>query len=363
MSILHIHSKDKYVKLDRQVEHGIESLGRIYMDWTYAGNQCVETQRIFLQKMEEAGFRSFHARDDMSKVDNLGELAGLQRQMQVYRDVEKMDAYFVKKNNSPPEKLGENMVVCCFVQGNATELFAGSLQDGEYSDPPEHTIYLYLGSEYEQIPVGKEYESDLHAMYGLGGSNYPIRFIVKGHFTKGSRMMGQHMAMYNVYEGYHYTECLDDKIVMVYPLSPIEMMNTIGYFDKNGKSDEETEREIERIESELGVSLSYIPMKTKLELEMKDHGMSYRDIYRMEILDSLIPVVTGFMASAIFTLYTVRSDCYDVFSFRTFWPDAYDVIGKVWLLLLAYACLLFAAIMAVKRYTTRDRDIRSYLEE
>lgn len=140
------------------------------------------------------------------------------------------------------------------VENTAMDLCDLQLESGEFvydKTQEKNCIYLYLGNNLKEIPVGTEYTVEV----GTGETLETLRFIVKGVLKKGARFINGNLFMGN---GDFLSEsCYTNLDSMVLALENDSNINFWMYSIKEGADFNIVEAKINEIADKYGIQIYY----------------------------------------------------------------------------------------------------------
>lgn len=364
------------------------------------GNDNLGTVRIlnntddeganFIEEMKKKGFSYIGQRYYIELVmDDFEELAIQQSAF----DIKKV----LIKNNHITDN---HSIVCIPLYGEFLQMCGVELQSGMWkTNPKENERYLYLGSDFHDIPVGTVYYNKDYTGFS---DEKTIKYIVKGYLAEGSKILSDKILTSRDLFNLHYGEVLDDKVIM-FDTHPIAYDT---YFLTNGKSNDETNAILDEISKETGVEIEKSDWREVLKEQKEENwiliknisyflvitilicisvllcntlaekmntgniigiwyanGFSQKDIFLIEALDSILPILFS-AAAAIFLSYFALQTEYNqwveyIGKQRT--SDLIGIYSKSYGLLAVVVLILCLMLTWIKAVQVRNRKPIDYI--
>ncbi len=364
------------------------------------GNHNLGTVRIlntedkgieFMEEMKKKGFSSIGQRYFMELgMDNFAkELSAQQSEFNIKK--------ILIKNGHITDN---TTIICVPIFGEFLQLCNITLREGLLeTNPKENERYLYLGSDFHDIPVGTVYYNKDYRGFS---NDKNIKYIVKGYLAEGSKILSDEILTSRDLFNLHYGEILDDKIIM-FDAHPIAYDT---YFLTNGKSSDEVNAILDEISQETGVeieksswlevlkeqkeenrmlikNISYFLVVTificisvllcnTLAEKMNNgniigiwyaNGFSQKDILLIEVLDSILPILFSAITTIVISYFVLQNQ-YNLFveyigKQRT--SDLTGIYSKSYLLLAIVVLILCLMLTWVKAVQVRNRKPMDYI--
>lgn len=346
----------------------------------------------FIEEMKKKGFSCIGQRYYIEVImSGFEELAIQQNEFAIKKTLIKND-HILNDSTS---------IVCVPFYGDFPQMCGVKLAKGAWETKPEaDERYLYLGSEFHDIPIGTVYCNKDFSAFSSDEKN--IKYIVKGYLAKGSKILSDKILTSRDLFNLHYGEILDDKIIM-FDTHPIAYDT---YFLTNGKSSDEVNAILDAISQENGVeieksnwlevlreqkeenrilikNISYFLVITTLICisvllcntlaeKMNNgnvigiwyaNGFSQKDVFLIEVLDSIFPIFFS-AGLAIFFSYFVLQNQYNLFVEYIGKQRISDLIGiysKSYLLLAIVVLILCLMLTWLKAVQVRNRKPMDYI--
>lgn len=347
----------------------------------------------FIEEMKKKGFSYIGQRYYRELVmDDFEELAIQQ------------SAFGIKKALIKNNLMTDNhSIVCIPLYGEFLQMCGVELQSGMWeTNPKENEKYLYLGSDFHDIPVGTVYYNKDYTF----GANYgkTTKYIVKGYLEEGSKILSDKILTSRDLFNLHYGEVLDDKVIMIdtYPID----LDTC--FLTNGKSNDEVNAILDEISKETGVEIEK-SVWTEVLKEQKEenwiliknisyflaitilvcisvllcntlaekmntgniigiwyaNGFSQKDIFLIEALDSILPILFSAGLAIFFSYFTLQTQYNQLIGVeyigkqRT--SDLIGIYSKSYGLLAVVVLFLCLMLTWLKAVQVRNRKPMDYI--
>lgn len=375
---------------DRMIVGGNDNFGRVRIDY------CTDEEKIdFIEEMKQKGFACIGQRYYTEVImSGFEELAAQQNE------------FSIKKSMIKNDVISDDIdtIVCVPFYGDFPQLCGVELSEGIWEmNPKEDERYLYLGSEFQNIPIGTVYYNKNFVAFS--GEEKNIKYIVKGYMKKGSMVLSDEILTSRELFNLHYGELLDDKVVMIDNI-PIAIET---YFLTNGKTSDEVNAILDEISKKTGVeieksnwldvlkeqkeenwillkNISYFLVITilicisvllcnTLAEKMNNgnvigiwyaNGFSQKDIFFIEALDSILPILFSTGLSIFFSFFALQTQYDQYIQWRVYigkqrTSDLIGIYSKSYLLLAAVVLCLCLMLTWIKAVQVRNRKPIDYI--
>lgn len=370
---------------DRIIAGGNNNFGTVRILDT--GNKGIE----FMKEMEKKGFSSIGQRyfKELGMDNFAKELSAQQSE------------FDIKKTLIKNGLLADNTTILCVpIYGEFLQLCNITLKEGLLeTNPKENERYLYLGSDFHDIPIGTVYYNKDYKGFS---DEKNIKYIVKGYLAEGSKILSDEILTSRDLFNLHYGEVLDDKVVMI-DISPIDF-NT--YFLTNGKTSDEVNAILDEISQKTGVKIEKSNWLEVLKEQKEENrivikniscflvltilicisvllcntlaekmnngniigiwyanGFLQKDIFLIEFLDSILPILFSFGLAAFFSYFALQIQYEKWLPYigkqRT--SDLAGIYSKSYLLLAIVVLILCLMLAWVKAVQVRNRKPMDYI--
>ena len=289
----------------------------------------------FIEEMKKKGFSCIGQRYFMELVmDDFEELAIQQSAFDIKKALIKND--YITDNHS---------IVCIPLYGEFLQMCGIELQSGIWEmSPKANERYLYLGADFQNIPIGTVYYNKNYT--GFSSDEKNTQYIVKGYLKKGSKILSDKILTSRELFNLHYGEVLDDKVVMI-DIAPIAIDT---YFLTNGQTSDEVNAILDEISQKTGVEIEKSDWLEVLKEQKEENrilieyisyflvitilicisvllcntlaekmntgniigiwyanGFGQKDIFFIEALDSILPILFSAVAAIFFSYFSLQT--------------------------------------------------------
>ncbi len=373
---------------DQMIVGGNDNLARVRINF-YTDEEGTD----FIEELKKKGFSYIGQRYYIELImSGFEELASQQNEFDIKKTLIKNN--YISSDDS-------DSIVCIPFYGNFPQLCGVELSEGNWeTNPKEEERYLYLGSKFQDIPIGTVYYNKNYAAFS--GEEKNIKYVVKGYMKKGSRVLSDEILTSRALFNLHYGESLDDKVVMIDNV-PIAIET---YFLANGKTSEEINVILDEISQKTGVeieksdwleilkeqkeenwilikNISYFLVVTificisvllcnTLAEKMNTgniigiwyaNGFSQKDIFFIEALDSILPILFSAGIAVLLSFFALQTqyEQLNIYIGKQRISDLIGIYSKSYLLLAIVVLILCLMLTWLKAVQVRNRKPMDYI--
>ncbi|MBD5543009.1 MAG: hypothetical protein HDR01_01865 [Lachnospiraceae bacterium] len=346
----------------------------------------------FIEEMKKKGFSYIGQRYYIEIImSGFEELAAQQNEFAIKKTLIKND--HIEDDSTS--------IICVPFYGDFPQLCGVELSEGSWeTNPKEDERYLYLGSEFQDIPIGTVYFNRNFVAYSSDEKG--IKYIVKGYLAEGSKILSDKILTSRDLFNLHYGEVLDDKVIM-FDTHPIAYDTC---FLTNGKSNDEVNAILDEISKETGVEIEKSDWKEVLKEQKEENwiliknisyflvitilicisvllcntlaekmnnrnvigiwyanGFGQKDIFLIEALDSILPILFSAGLAIFFSYFALQTQYNQWVEYigKQRISDLIGIYSKSYCLLAAVVLFLCLMLTWVKAVQVRNRKPIDYI--
>jgi hypothetical protein len=159
------------------------------------------------------------------------------------------------------------------------------LQDDLYIESPtdKYTVYMYLGSEISEIPLGTKYTEKEYQLNENGGyEEVEVTYVVKGYMKKGQMWMADDVNS-SLYDSVYYYD-MDYGVINVVHDDNAILGNNLFFNINDTKNWNDIRENIKKIYSKYDIQMSVTTLDKAFDTVVKDNNVENKYLYQLAIV-------------------------------------------------------------------------------